>query len=97
MNTKKIVIATLATVFASAVASIAAPAATRIQGEKLDSGLGELPHYREWASYPQLRGMTAMVNRVAGEKLDSGLGELPPYREWARVRSPQQTASRDMP
>lgn len=25
----------------------AAPSAT-VQGEKLDSGLGELPHYRDW-------------------------------------------------
>ena len=97
MNTRKIVIAGVATVFATAIALAAGPSPTRIAGEKLDSGLGELPHYGEWANHAHLRSMTAMVNRVPGEKLDSGLGELPPYREWAGVRSVQQTASRDMP
>ena len=96
MKTRKIVIVAMATVFASAITSAAGPAPTRIEGEKLDSGLGNLPHYREWARYPHLRDMTAMANRVPGEKLDSGLGELPPYREWARVRS-LQTAARIMP
>ena len=97
MNARKIVFVAAATIFASAIASAANPASVRIQGEKLDTGLGELPHYREWAQYPHLRGMTAVVNRVQGEKLDSGLGELPPYREWAHVRSLQRTAARAMP
>jgi hypothetical protein len=95
MNAKKMVIVAAATVFASAVASAVNATSTRIEGEKLDSGLGELPHYSEWAHYPHLRGITAMVNRVVGEKLDSGLGELPAYREWTHVRLPQHTAARD--
>ena len=94
MNAKKIVIVAAAAGFAAIVASAAtsSPAPTRVEGEKLDSGVGELPHYSEWADYPHLRGMTAMVNRVVGEKLDSGLGELPPYREWLPVRV-QRTAA----
>ena len=54
-----------------------------VTGEKLDSGLGELPHYREWAHNPATRQLAAAdaAIRVAGEKLDSGLGELPHYRE----------------
>ncbi len=53
-----------------------------VPGEKLDSGLGQLPHYRDWpasmkAPAPAIVGR---INPVPGEKLDSGLGELPPYR-----------------
>ena len=49
-------------------------------GQKVDSGLGDLPHYRYWADPT---GKTPMAAKVAGQKLDSGLGELPPYRYWA--------------
>jgi hypothetical protein len=35
-------------------------------GEKIDSGLGEMPRY----------------GTVVGQKVDSGLGELPHYRHW---------------
>jgi hypothetical protein len=55
-------------------------AATSVAGEKLDSGLGDLPHYRHWADP---KGKAPLGNHVAGQKLDSGLGELPPYRLWA--------------
>ncbi len=53
-----------------------------VPGEKLDSGLGQLPHYRDWpasmkAPAPRIVGR---INPVPGEKLDSGLGDLPPYR-----------------
>jgi hypothetical protein len=34
---------------ASAMATEAVPAPVRVAGEKLDSGLGELPHYSKWA------------------------------------------------
>lgn len=47
-----------------------------VAGQKLDSGLGELPHYRYWADKSG-RNPTAM--RVAGEKLDSGLGDIVPF------------------
>jgi hypothetical protein len=49
-------------------------------GQKIDSGLGELPHYRFWTD-PS--GKDPMAPKVAGQKLDSGLGDLPHYRYWA--------------
>lgn len=61
----------------------------RVAGEKLDSGLGKLPHYRDWAKYPALRPLVRVADgqRIAGEKLDSGLGSLPHYREWGQHTS----------
>lgn len=57
-----------------------------VPGEKLDSGLGSLPHYSRWAQEGVLNtsgaAATGAATRVAGEKLDSGLGELPHYRDW---------------
>jgi hypothetical protein len=52
---------------------------TAVPGEKLDSGLGALPHYSHWKD-PSGRAATAV--RVPGESLDSGLGELPSYSQW---------------
>lgn len=46
----------------------------RAPGEKVDSGLGDLPHFRHW-------GMSER-STVPGEKLDSGLGNLAPWHEW---------------
>lgn len=60
-----------------------AKTSVRVEGEKLDSGLGRLPHYREWAKHPETRALVRLANHVPGEKLDSGLGDLPHYREWA--------------
>ena len=53
----------------------------RVTGEKLDSGLGSLPHYREWRDQfkPAAPVAAGRINPVLGEKLDSGLGELPRY------------------
>ena len=48
-------------------------------GQKLDSGLGELPHYSQWLDKS---GRHPTGLRVAGESLDSGLGSLPHYRLW---------------
>jgi hypothetical protein len=47
-----------------------------VVGEKLDSGLGELPR---WNAAPD------RINPVAGEKLDSGLGDLAQWRPEAPV------------
>ena len=63
----------------SAFAADPTPAATTA-GQKLDSGLGDLPHYRDWADPT---GKAPMAAKVAGQKIDSGLGELPHYRYWA--------------
>jgi hypothetical protein len=56
---------------ATANAADAAAAPVRVAGEKVDSGLGELPHYNRWRTH------------VAGEKIDSGLADLPHYSKWA--------------
>lgn len=58
----------------------AGPATTPVAGQKLDSGLGELPHYSKWADPT---GRQPLQATVAGEKLDSGLGDLPHYSKWA--------------
>jgi hypothetical protein len=50
-----------------------------VAGQKLDSGLGELPHYSKWAD-PS--GRSPLRVAVVGESLDSGLGELPHYSKW---------------
>ena len=49
-----------------------------VPGEKLDSGLGQLPHYRarQEASKTDATRVSGRPNPVAGEKLDSGLGDL---------------------
>jgi outer membrane receptor protein involved in Fe transport len=53
---------------------------TAAAGQKLDSGLGDLPHYRDWADPT---GKAPVATKVAGQKIDSGLGDLPHYRYWA--------------
>ncbi len=50
-----------------------------LSGQKLDSGLGELPHYSQWAD-PS--GRYPFGYKLAGESLDSGLGDLPHYSKW---------------
>ena len=76
-------IAIAACVALQALPAAAGEAAPRAEaaGQKLDSGLGELPHYRHWAD-PTGKAPLART-AVSGEKLDSGLGELPHYRDWA--------------
>lgn len=76
----------LAAFGALAVMAIATPAAdaqtvraTPLAGEKLDSGLGELPPYALW---DDKTGHRPMRHRVLGESLDDGLGELPHYSKW---------------
>lgn len=55
-------------------------AAEPVAGQKLDSGLGDLPHYSQWADKT---GKTPLRAATTGEKLDSGLGDLPHYSKWA--------------
>jgi len=50
-----------------------------VPGQKLDSGLGNLPHYSTWVDRS---GRYPLGYHVAGESLDSGLGELPHYSKW---------------
>ena len=91
MAQHKLQISMLATVFALIFAPLACgeerPVADRphrVAGEKLDSGLGSLPHYRHWAKRDATGGAVALGQRIPGEKLDSGLGSLPHYRHWAK-------------
>lgn len=51
-----------------------------VAGQKIDSGLGELPHHRDWSDPA---GRLPMGTRVLGESLDNGLGELPHYSTWS--------------
>jgi hypothetical protein len=75
---------TTSILFAAVLTSLAVPvsaqSANAVAGEKLDSGLGSLPHYSKWAT--PAAGKAAAV-RVEGESLDNQLGELPHYRFWA--------------
>ena len=67
---------------AVALFSAAGPAlsgAAGVAGQKLDSGLGELPHYSQWLDKS---GRHPMGVHIVGESLDSGLGELPHYSRW---------------
>lgn len=52
---------------------------TGVAGQKLDSGLGELPHYSQWVDPT---GRYPLGHRVVGESLDDGLGQLPHYSRW---------------
>lgn len=87
MTARSMLAAALVAAFAIAAPAMAQDSAKNermhaVPGEKLDSGLGQLPHYRDWpasmkAPAPAIVGR---INPVPGEKLDSGLGDLPPYR-----------------
>ncbi len=50
-----------------------------VPGQKLDSGLGNLPHYSQWQD---ASGRASLHAAVPGESLDDGLGTLPPYALW---------------
>jgi hypothetical protein len=78
-------LAVAALAFAAAVPAHAESPAPRtgVPGEKVDSGLGQLPPFIEWHRHPQLRKLAGRsVARAEGEKVDSGLGDLPPYSQW---------------
>lgn len=50
-----------------------------VRGEKIDSGLGQLPPYAQW---DDKTGRQPVRQAVAGESLDDGLGELPHFSKW---------------
>ena len=77
---KTISITLLALLSALTLAASAADK-TRAPGEKLDSSLGDLPHYRHWSD-PTGKNPVPGPMQIAGEKLDNGLGDLPHYRHW---------------
>jgi hypothetical protein len=94
MDSRSVLVATVAVLIGYCAPAMAQNAANDarinvVPGEKLDSGLGALPHYR---GKPQpakgkesARGTSARLNPVPGEKLDSGLGQQPLYRSSSLV------------
>jgi hypothetical protein len=74
-----LVVALSAAVLALAAGPALPGPAASVAGEKLDSGLGDLPHYSTWADPT---GRNPMGNRIVGESLDDGLGALPHYSKW---------------
>lgn len=92
MNQNKCItrrLAVLAGLLVATTMAAAAPPAdvirkgVAISGEKVDSGLGELPHYREWKNaFTRATPASQQVSvHIPGEKIDSGLGDLPAYRK----------------
>ena len=63
-------------------ASVAARAGNAVPGEKIDSGLGELPHYSQWARASGRSAPAPTALAVPGESLDDGLAALPHYSRW---------------
>jgi len=78
MNLKCAFVAAAAALSSLVLPALAESPRAAVAGEKLDSGLGSLPHYSRWAD-PSGRVVAAAL---PGESLDSGLGELPHYRLW---------------
>jgi hypothetical protein len=78
------------------LAADASGATVQLPGQKIDSGLGDLPHYSQWADptgKDPLRRVAVVPSakvHVVGEKVDSGLGTLPPYSQWADKSGRQQ-------
>lgn len=79
MNAKLLAALTAVALLSATGPAMSAPDAS-VPGQKLDSGLGDLPHYSKWAS---ANGRVAVRLQVPGESLDSGLGELPHYSKWS--------------
>lgn len=77
--TRRIPLILFAAVWTSLAMPASAQSANTVAGEKLDSGLGSLPHYSKWATPA---GGKLAAARVEGESLDSQLGELPHYSQW---------------
>ena len=78
MKLRQVLTAAAATLICSAT-SAQADRVNAVTGEKLDSGLGSLPHFSRWADP---RAGRVAVQRLPGESLDSGLGQLPHHRLW---------------
>ena len=64
----------------AALVAVHAAGIARVPGEKVDSGLGSLPHYSQWKADGRLAHL--VVASVPGEKVDNGLGSLPHYSQW---------------
>ena len=78
------------------LAADASSATAQLPGQKIDSGLGDLPHYSQWADptgknpLHRVAAVPSAKVHLDGEKVDSGLGDLPPYSQWADKSGRQQ-------
>ena len=66
-----------------------------VVGEKVDSALGDLPHYRYWTASHARSVNGAVPVRIVGEKLDSGLGTLSESGAQSNYAVSTQVASAD--
>lgn len=82
-------LASIVVLAASPAAAADTASAAQVVGQKIDSGLGDLPHYSQWADptgkspLRRASGAAGAKVQVAGEKRDSGLGDLPHFSQWA--------------
>jgi hypothetical protein len=94
-QTRKLIALAIGVLTMSACASLDAGHASVVPGAKIDSGLGELPHYRNWVDPTGRAPMGSMrtASVVPAGKIDSGLGELPHYRDWVDASGRMPTRS----
>lgn len=78
MNVRPLISLVCAVLLASSGVAWSEPSHKAV-GEKIDNGLGELPHYSQWADPT---GRYPYGYKIVGKSLDSGLGELPHYSKW---------------
>jgi hypothetical protein len=78
MKSKIAIALSTAALFGTVILAHAAPQGA-VAGQKIDSGLGSLPHYSKWLDKS---GADPMGTRVLGESIDNGLGDLPHYSTW---------------
>jgi hypothetical protein len=77
---KRALLATVITVVmgAAQAAPVGEGATTAsVPGEKIDNGLGSLPHFSKW--------METWVYATPAESIDNGLGSLPPFSNWTET------------
>ena len=70
--TKLIVSAACAatTLFAASALAADKPAPVRLSGEKIDSGLGDLPHYRDWSDKTGKNVVRSQVKKAETAPVD---------------------------
>ena len=75
----KIQLVPLVSMLLIAACPLTSASTTGVAGQKIDSGLGELPHYSTWIDRT---GQYPTPHHVSGESQDNGLGDLPHYSRW---------------
>ena len=72
----------------TALATDAASASATLSGQKIDSGLGELPHYRLWADSS---GKNPMALQKAAKAVNEVKAEKAPLNADAKAAAPAPT------